>query len=80
VVNVVVVIMAAVLTAVLAWFFFAPRASQRAQVQDGVQVIRITVKGAYSPAQIDVRQGQPVQHMQQLNHQQLLLNPVHHQE
>ena len=46
--------------AFLAWFFFAPRKAEEAQVAGGVQEIRITVKGGYSPDVIRVREGVPL--------------------
>ncbi len=58
--NAVVVIAGVALTAFLAWFFLAPRRAQRAEEHDGTQVVHITVKGAYSPSDIQVRPGAPV--------------------
>ena len=55
--SVIVVVVAAVLTALLAWYFFAPRASTRAVVDGGVQVQTVTVKGGYSPSVVEVVQG-----------------------
>jgi plastocyanin len=45
----------------LAWYFFAPRKATHAQIQDGRQVVDITVKGGYSPSLIRVQAGTPVQ-------------------
>ena len=43
------------------WYFFGPRAAVAASAgQGGVQEIRVTVKGGYSPDVIVVRQGAPV--------------------
>ncbi len=43
------------------WFFFGPRASEKATAgQGGAQEIEILVKGGYSPDRIEVRQGRPV--------------------
>ena len=43
------------------WFFFGPRASEKAAASaDGVQEITVVVKGGYSPDRIEVRRGQPV--------------------
>ena len=39
---------------VLAWFFFGPKKSKEAEVKGGVQEVRITVKGGYSPDVIRV--------------------------
>jgi len=50
-----------VLIALTLWYFFGPR--QRvaaAATAAGVQTIRVTVKGGYSPDVIVVRQNQPV--------------------
>ena len=42
------VVGALVLTGLMAWYFFGPRKSRRAELADGVQVITVTVKGGYS--------------------------------
>ncbi len=55
--SVIVVVAAAVLTALLAWYFFAPHASKRAIVNGDVQVQTVTVKGGYSPSVVEVVQG-----------------------
>jgi Cu+-exporting ATPase len=56
------VLVAAVLTvAGLAWFFFAPRKGQSAQLSDGVARVRVKVAGGYSPDMIRVRQGVPLE-------------------
>lgn len=57
--NVIVVVAAAVLTGMLAWYFFAPRASKRAVVNGDVQVQTITVRGGYTPSVVEVVQGVP---------------------
>jgi P-type Cu+ transporter len=44
----------------LGWFFFGPRAVRQAELDDGVQVVRVAVKGGYSPDLIQVTQGVPV--------------------
>ena len=44
----------------IAWFFFAPRASVRADLHDGIQEATIVVKGGYSPDVIRVRAGVPL--------------------
>jgi P-type Cu+ transporter len=56
-VSVVVVIAAVLLTALLAWYFFAPRAIKRATVDGDLQVQTVTVRGGYSPAVVEVVQG-----------------------
>ena len=48
---------AGLLTGLLAWYFFAPRASKRATVEGNLQVLTITVKGGYSPSVVEVVQG-----------------------
>nr|WP_251060479.1 cupredoxin domain-containing protein [Streptomyces sp. ISL-100] len=55
-----VLIGAAGLIALLAWFFLGPKKTRVAELQGGVQEIGITVKGGYSPNLIRVRQGIPV--------------------
>jgi Cu+-exporting ATPase len=54
---VIAIVAAAVLTALLAWYFFAPRASKRAVVNGDVQVQTVVVKGGYSPSVVEVVQG-----------------------
>ena len=39
----------------LAWFFFGPKKAKDAEVKGGVQEVRITVKGGYSPDVIRVK-------------------------
>lgn len=51
------------LTGLLAWYFFGPKKSHQAELDDGVQVIHVTVKGGYSPDMIQVVAGVPVQMM-----------------
>ncbi|ASR56164.1 heavy metal translocating P-type ATPase [Cellulomonas sp. PSBB021] len=58
--DVVVIAVAVTLTAALGWYFFGPRASARAGVENGVQVLTVAVKGGYSPNIIEVEQGMPV--------------------
>ena len=43
------------------WFLFSKTKAQTARSRDGVQSIDITVDGGYSPDQIMVQVGQPVQ-------------------
>jgi len=50
-----------VLSALILWYFFGPKPRVSAQVADGgVQEVRVTVKGGYSPDVIVVKQGAPV--------------------
>ncbi len=51
---------AVVSTALLGWYFFGPKTSSRAKVDDGVQVASIVVKGGYSPSLVEVQAGMPV--------------------
>jgi plastocyanin domain-containing protein len=52
---------AGVLIALVLWYFFGEREAVAAtQTASGVQQVRITVKGGYSPDVVTVRQGQPV--------------------
>ena len=46
--------------AFLAWFFFGPKKAKEAEIKDGVQEVRITVKGGYSPDVIRVKEGVPL--------------------
>lgn len=57
--NVIVVLGAIVLTALLGWYFFGPRTIKRAELDRGVQVQIVTVKGGYSPNLIELVQGVP---------------------
>ena len=52
---------AVVLSGLLGWFFFGPKRAGRVTVEDGVQVVTVTVDGGYSPDLIEgVRPGVPV--------------------
>jgi plastocyanin domain-containing protein len=56
-----VVIGAAVLIALTLWYFFGERRAVRAEpAEGGVQLVKITVKGGYSPDVVVVKQGRPV--------------------
>ena len=44
----------------LAWFFFGPKKAKEAEVDGGVQEVRITVKGGYSPDVIRVKEDVPL--------------------
>ena len=46
--------------AALALFFFGPRRARQAEVKGGVQEIRVTVRGGYSPDVIRVKEGVPL--------------------
>ena len=51
---------ALVLTGLLAWYFFGPKKSRQAELADGVQIIKVTVRGGYSPDVVQVASGVPV--------------------
>ncbi len=56
-----VLVSAAGLIAFIIWYFFGEREAVAASVTDsGIQEIRVTVKGGYSPDVIVVKQGVPV--------------------
>lgn len=56
-----VVVGSAALIALVLWYFFGERTKVAAELtEDGVQEIKITVKGGYSPDVIVVKQGMPV--------------------
>ena len=59
-VDLFVIIGATVLTALLAWYFFGPRKAGTTQLIGGVQEVRVTVKGGYSPDLIRVKQNVPL--------------------
>ena len=49
------------LIALVAWVFFGEREKVVAQVgEGGLQVLRVTVKGGYSPDTLVVQRGRPV--------------------
>ena len=54
---------ALVLTGLMAWYFFGPKKSRHAEMSEGVQIIKVTVKGGYSPDVIQVASGVPVRMM-----------------
>ncbi|OJV84618.1 MAG: copper-translocating P-type ATPase [Cellulomonas sp. 73-92] len=58
--DVVVVAVAVVLTGLLGWYFFGPRSSHRATVEQGRQSLTVAVKGGYTPDVIEVVAGVPV--------------------
>jgi Cu+-exporting ATPase len=59
--DVVVIAAAVALLAGLGWFFFGPRRSRTAALENGVQRVIVTVRGGYSPDLIRVREGIPVE-------------------
>lgn len=59
--EIVVLVSGVVLAALIVWYFFGPKQRVSAQIADGgVQEVRVTVKGGYSPDVIVVKQGAPV--------------------
>ena len=61
--DVLVILGAVLLTALLGYFFFGPKKQRSAVVKDGFQNVTITVKGGYSPDVIKVVRGVPVRIM-----------------
>jgi Cu+-exporting ATPase len=59
--DIVVVVVAVAAIGALGWYFFAPRRASAAELRDGLQRVRVTVRGGYSPNMIEVRQGVPVE-------------------
>ena len=55
--EVVIIVLGVVLTGLMAWYCFGPRRSRRAELDGGVQVVKVTVKGGYSPDVIEVAPG-----------------------
>jgi P-type Cu+ transporter len=55
-----VIIGAALLTALLAGYFFGPRKAGTTQLVGAVQEVRVTIKGGYSPDLIRVKQSVPL--------------------
>ena len=60
IVDGVTIVSALLLTGLLAWFFFGPKKTRQAEMEEGVQLVRVSVKGGYSPNVIEVRAGVPV--------------------
>jgi len=60
-VDTLVVVVAILTIAGLAWYFFAPHRARAAAVSGGVQRVQVTIRGGYSPNVIQVRQGVPVE-------------------
>ncbi len=60
VIDGVVLVGALVLTGLGAWYFFGPKKYHQAELAEGVQIMRVTVKGGYSPDVIQVAPGVPV--------------------
>jgi plastocyanin domain-containing protein len=59
--EIVVVVAGLALIAFVLWYFFGEREAVSAEINEsGVQEIKVTVKGGYTPDVIVVRQGKPV--------------------
>ena len=58
--DLLIIVVALALTGLMGWYFFGPKKSRHAQIDDGVQVIKVTVKGGYTPDVIQVVPGVPV--------------------
>lgn len=58
--DLVIIATAVGLTALMSWYFFGPTRYHQAELDDGFQVIKVTVTGGYSPNVIQVRPGTPV--------------------
>ncbi|MGW5193392.1 heavy metal translocating P-type ATPase [Kribbella sp. NPDC004138] len=59
--DVVVVLTSAALIGALVWFFFGPRRTSAARMDQGVQRVEVTVRGGYRPDVIRLRQGVPAE-------------------
>ena len=60
-IDVLVVVATVLAIAALGWYFFAPRRAAHAEFSEGVQRVRVVVRGGYSPDVVQVRQGVPVE-------------------
>src|SRR5512144_1184777 len=58
--DVVSIVAGVLVTGLLALFFFGPKRSQRAELRGGVQEVKVTVRGGYSPDVIRARRGVPL--------------------
>lgn len=58
--TIVVVVIAVALAVLVAWWFFAPSKAALARDENGVQMVRVTVLGGYSPSLVEVEAGRPV--------------------
>jgi Cu+-exporting ATPase len=59
--DIIVVVTAVAALGGLGWFFFGPRKARTAELAGGVQRATVTVRGGYSPEELRVRQGVPVE-------------------
>jgi Cu+-exporting ATPase len=58
--DLVVIAAGVMLIGLLSWYFFGPKKAREADLVGGVQEVRVTVKGGYSPDMIRVRQSVPL--------------------
>jgi plastocyanin domain-containing protein len=58
--QIVVTLMGLLLMGGVAWFFFGEREKTAARLVAGTQVLRVAVKGGYSPDTLVVKRGRPV--------------------
>jgi Cu+-exporting ATPase len=58
--DIVVVTVVVLAAAALGWWFFGPRRAATTAVGDGVQTVRVTVRGGYIPNRIQARAGVPI--------------------
>ncbi|BDR52172.1 hypothetical protein KIM372_00790 [Bombiscardovia nodaiensis] len=58
--NAIVIVVAALVSAAIVWYFFAPKQAVQASSEGGVQTVHIAVKGGYSPQLVEVEAGRPV--------------------
>ena len=56
----IVIVAGLMLAGFLWWFFFGPKKARQAEIRSGVQEVRVTVKGGYSPDLIRAREGVPL--------------------
>src|SRR6266545_4861204 len=59
--DLLVVLVSAGLIGALVWFFFGPRRTRSARLDDGVQRVEVKVRGGYSPDVIRLQQGVPTE-------------------
>ncbi|WP_449406880.1 heavy metal translocating P-type ATPase [Microbacterium maritypicum] len=58
--EILVIGVAVLLTSFMGWYFFGPKRARRAEMDGGVQVVKVKVQGGYSPNIVQVARGVPV--------------------
>jgi len=58
--DVIVVAVDVAIAAGLGWWFFGPKRAATTDVTDGVQSVRVTIRGGYTPSRITARAGVPL--------------------